>query len=389
MQYSFYVSPANAFRGQRNLVTPDLNVYTNASERIIYAPNYHSSWFKLKQMKGQYSCYLEPEINDLLIGDRITVDLDVTGVTGKSLLTVESYASTAESRGSQVMQIGNQIITENTHHFKLSMYIDDRFSKYLNADKILKRFWLNIRVGSNFSTQPLIESVVENVKITVDTKNQASGYTAYDTALLSSGDMWRAIYDNKALSSSFSNEIYSVTADALTAKKDGFSLTPQGGLTFPLHTTDPHNPMSGFKGIAIQRIPYVSMQPFSGYIEYETNQYARIKLRAFIVDATGKIINTSVNELKLIPDNETGINKQYFYFDTETLYKLNADDKGRLAYFNIEVGDAYVNIPNFSISLHSLMVHQDQTTQTHKYVSATVPQYLGGTTTTTTEASAK
>lgn len=377
MQYSFYVSPANAFRSQHNLVTPDLNVYTNASGRIIYAPNYHSSWFKLKQPNNTYSCYLEPEVNDLLIGDRITVDLDITGVTGKSLLTVESYASDAKSSvsgGVAITQIGNQIVTENTHHIKLSMYIDDRFSKYLNADKILKRFWLNIRVGSSMSTQPLIESVVENIKITVDTNNQASGYTAYDNAILSSGDMWRAIYDNKALSSSFSNEIYSVTADALTAKKDGFSLTPQGGLTFPLNTTDPDNPMSGFKGIAIQRIPYVSMQPFSGYIEYETNQYVTAKLRAFIVDATGKIINTSVQILKLTPDNETGINKQYFYFDTETLYKLNADDKGRLAYFNIEVGDAYVNIPNFSISLHSIMVHQDQTTQTHKYVSATVPQ---------------
>lgn len=369
MQYSFYVSPANAFRSQRNLVTPDLNVYTNSSGRMIYAPNYNSSWFKLKQPNNTYSCYLEPEVNDLLIGDRITVDLDVTGVTGKSLLSVESYASTAESSASQVMQIGNQIITENTQHFKLSMYIDDRFSEYLNADKIIKRFWLNIRVGSSTSTQPLVESVVENVKITVDTNNQAAGYTAYDNAILSSGDMWRAIYDNKALSSSFSNEIYSITADALTAKKDGFSLTPQGGLTFPL--TDS---MSGFKGIAIQRIPYVSMQPFSGYIEYETNQYITIKLRAFIVDDTGKIINTSVKEFKLKPDNETGINKQYFYFDTETLYKLNADDKGRLAYFNIEVGEAYVYIPNFSISLHSIMVHQDQTTQTHKYVSATVPQ---------------
>ena len=377
MQYSFYVSPANAFRSHKNLVTPDLNVYTNVSGRIIYAPNYHSSWFKLKQPNNTYSCYLEPEVNDLLIGDRITVDLDVTGVTGKSLLSVEAYASDAKSNmagGSSITQIGNQIITENTHHFKLSMYIDDSFSEYLNADKILKRVWLNIRVGSGTSTQPLVESVVENVKITVDTKNQASGYTAYDNAILSSGDMWRVIYDNKALSSSFSNEIYSVTADALAAKKDGFSLTPQGGLTFPLNTTDPDNPMSGFKGIAIQRIPYVSMQPFSGYIEYETNQYARIKLRAFIVDDTGKIINTSVQALTLKPDNETGINKQYFYFDTEALYKLNADDKGRLAYFNIEVGEAYVNIPNFNISLHSIMVHQDQTTQTHKYVSATVPQ---------------
>ena len=375
MQYSFYVSPANAFRSQQNLVTPDLNVYTNASGRIIYAPNYHSSWFKLKQPNNTYPCFLESEVNDLLIGDRITVDLDVTGVKGKSLLTVESYASDAKSNisGGPITQIGNQIITENTHHFKLSMYIDDSFSKYLNADKILKRFWLDIRVGAKISTQPLVEAVMENVKITVDTNNQTSGYTAYDNALLSSGDMWRAIYDNKALSSSFSNEIYSVTADALTAKKDGFSLTPQGGLTFPL-TTDSDNPMSGFKGIAIQRIPYVSMQPFSGYIEYETNQYVAAKLRAFIVDDTGKIINTSVQTLKLKPDNETGINKQYFYFDTETLYKLNADDKGRLAYFNIEVGEAYVNIPNFSISLHSIMVHQDQTTQTHKYVSATVPQ---------------
>lgn len=371
MQYSFYVSPANAFRSQRNLVTPDLKVYTNASGRIIYAPNYHSSWFKLKQPNNAYSCFIEPEVNDLLIGDRITVDLDVTGVTGQSLLTVESYASDANSNisGGAITQIGNQIITENTHHIKLSTYIDDRFSKYLDADKILKRFWLNVRVGSSTSTQPLVESIMENVKITVDTNNQASGYTAYDNAILSSGDMWRAIYDNKALSSSFSNEIYSVTADALTDKKDGFSLTPQGGLTFPL--TDPN---SGFKGIAIQRMPYVSMQPFSGYIEYETNQYVVVKLRAFIVDDTGKIINTSVQRLKLKPDNETGINKQYFYFDTETLYKLNADDKGRLAYFNIEVGDAYVNIPNFSISLHSIMVHQDQTTQTHKYVSATVPQ---------------
>lgn len=376
MQYSFYVSPANAFRSQKNLVTPDLNMYTNASGRMIYAPNYHSSWFKLKQPNSAYSCYLEPEVNDLLIGDRITVDLDVTGVTGKSLLTVESYASDANTNmiGGAITKIGNQIITENTHHIKLSMYIDDSFSKYLNADKILKRFWLNIRVAASTSTQPLVESVVENVKITVDTNNQAAGYTAYDNTILSSGDMWRAIYDNKALSSSFSNEIYSVTADALTAKTDGFSLTPHGGLTFPLNSTDPNNPISGFKGIAIQRIPYVSMQPFSGYIEYETNQYVMAKLRAFIVDDTGKIINTSVSELKLKPDNETGINKQYFYFDTETLYKLNADDKGRLAYFNIEVGDAYVNIPNFSISLHSIMVHQDQTTQTHKYVSATVPK---------------
>lgn len=376
MQYSFYISPANAFRSQKNLVTPDLNVYTNTSGRIIYAPNYNSSWFKLKQANTTYSCYLESEVNDLLIGDRITVDLDVTGVTGKSLLSVEAYASDANSNisGGAITKIGNQIITENTHHIKLSMYIDNSFSKYLNADKILKRVWLNIRVGSSTSTQPLVESVMENVKITVDTNNQASGYTAYDNAILSSGDMWRAIYDNKALSSSFSNEIYSATADALTAKKDGFSLTPQGGLTFPFNTTDPKDPMSGFKGIAIQRIPYVSMQPFSGYIEYETNNYISIKLRAFIVDDTGKIINTSVQVLKLTPYNETGINKQYFYFDTETLYKLNADDKGRLAYFNIEVGDAYVNIPNFSISLHSIMVHQDQTTQTHKYVSATVPQ---------------
>lgn len=378
MQYSFYISPANAFRTNAGFITPDLKVYKNASGKMIYAPNYHSSWFKLKQPASeQNSCFLEPEVNDLLIGDRITVDLDVTGVEGKSLLIVNSYASDAGSNmdGGAIKQIDDQIITENTHHIKLSMYIDNRFSKYLNADKVLKRFWLNLRVVPSTSTQPL-EVVMENVKITVDTSNQSSGYTAYDNALLSSGDMWRAIYDNKALSTSFSNENYSVTADALTAKKAGFSLTPQGGLTFPLTTQTSPNSVSGFKGIAIQRIPYVSMQPFSGYIEYETDQYITIKLRAFIVDDTGKIINTNVQKLDLKPDNNTGINKQYFYFNTETLYKLNADDEGRLAYFNIEVGDVYTsaNTPDFNIAIHSMMFHQDQTTQTHKYVSATVPQ---------------
>ena len=377
MQYSFYISPANAFRFQHGFITPDLNVYTNASGRMIYAPNYHSSWFRLKQTAGTYSCFLEPEVNDLLIGDRITVDLDVTGVAGKSQLTVESYASDAASINSAAAYpINSQIITESTHHIKFSMYIDNRFSKYLNADKILKRFWLNLRVAASPSTQPLVESIVENIKITVNTSNQAAGYTAYDNALLSSGDMWRAIYDNKALSSSFSNEIYSVTADALTAKKAGFSLTPDGGLTFPLTTQTSPNYVSGFKGIVIQRIPYSSMQPFSGYIAYETNQYVPVKLRAFRVDDTGKIINTNVQTLSLKPDNNTGINKQYFYFDTEPLYKLNADDEGCLAYFNIEVGDAYTggNTSDFNISLHSMMSHQDQTTQTHKYVSATVPQ---------------
>lgn len=379
MQYSFYVSPANAFRLQHNFVTPDLNVYTNASGRMIYAPNYHSSWFKLKQpASAPYACFLEPEVNDLLIGDRITVDLDVTGVTGKSLLIVESYASDAKSNmgGEAITQIGNQIITENTHHIKLSMYIDNSFSEHLNADKILKRLWLNIRVAASTSTQPLVESVMENVKITVDTNNQATGYTAYDNALLSSGDMWRAIYDNKALSSSFSNEIYSATADALTAKKAGFSLTPDGGLMFPLTLTSSPNYVSGFKGIAIQRIPYLSMQPFSGYIAYETDQYVPVKLRAFSVDDSGNILNTDVRTLKLVPDQKTEINKQYFYFDTETLYKLNADGEGRLAYFNIEVGDRdiYDSKPDFNIAIHSIMVHQDQTTQTHKYVSATVPK---------------
>ncbi|WP_412936239.1 hypothetical protein [Lactiplantibacillus plantarum] len=378
MKYSFYISPANAFRFQHNFITPDLNVYTNASDRMIYAPNYHSSWFKLKQpASAQRTVFLEPEVNDLLIGDRITVDLDVTGLSGKSLLTVDSYVSDAKSNmeGVVIKQIDDQIITENTHHIKLSMYIDDRFSKYLNADKILKRVWLNIRVSASTSTQPL-EVVMENVKITVDTSNQAAGYTAYDNALLSSGDMWRAIYDNKALSSSFSNEIYSATADALTAQKAGFSLTADGGLKFPLTTYTSPNHVSGFKGIAIQRIPYLSMQPFSGYIAYETDQYLPVRLSTFSVDDTGKIFNTNVQAMHLKPDNNAGINKQYFYFDTEPLYELNADGEGRLAYFNIEVGDIYngENTPDFNIALHSMMVHQDQTTQTHKYVSATVPQ---------------
>lgn len=382
MQYSFYISPANAFRFQHDFVTPDLNVYTNASGRMIYAPNYHSSWFKLKQPdSAPYTCFLEPEVNDLLIGDRITVDLDVTGVTGKSLLIVESYASDAKSNmgGEAIKQIDDQIITENTHHIKFSMYIDDRFSKYLNADKILKRFWLNLRVWRNLrvsaTSQSSIEVVMENVKITVNTSNQATGYTAYDNALLSSGDIWRAIYDNKALSTSFSNESYSATADALAAKKPGFSLTPQGGLTFPLTAEDLPDE---FKGIAIQRIPYVSMQTFSGYIKYETGQYAPVKLRTFSVDDTGKIINTNVQTLYLKPDHETGINKQYFYFDTETLYELNADDKGRLAYFSIEVGDRHPqDTPDFNMTLHSIMVHQDQTAKVYKYMSATVPQKQG------------
>ncbi|WP_273752475.1 hypothetical protein [Leuconostoc mesenteroides] len=379
MQYSFYVSPANAFRAQfNNFVTPDLNVYTNASTRAIYAPNYHSSWFKIKQPVNSYGCFLEPEVNDLLIGDRITVDLDITGVAGKSQLTVSSYASDAGTimSGEAITQIDNQIITENTHHIKVSMYIDDRFSKYLNEDKILKRVWLNLRVLASTS-KPSFEVIMENVKITVDTSNKEAGYTAYDNALLSSGDMWRAIYDNKALSTSFSNEGYSATADALTAKNPGFSLTPQGGLMFPLTAKGSPNSMSGFKGITIQRIPYVSMQSFSGYITYETDQYLPVGLRSFSVDDTAKIINNEVQTIYLKPDNKTGINKQYFYFDTQKLYKLNADDKGRLAYFNIEVGGVYIydtNIPDFNIALHSIMVHQDQaTTQTHKYVSATVP----------------
>ncbi|QEA50072.1 hypothetical protein FGL79_09780 [Latilactobacillus curvatus] len=375
MQYSFYISPANAFRTNAGFITPDLNVYTNASGRVVYAPNYHSSWFKLKQPASGNNCFLEPELNDLLIGDRITVDLDVTGIAGESQLLVNSYASNGSNITDQGSLIGSEIITESTHHIKLSMYIDNSFSECLNADKILKRVWLNLRVISSIPTQPSVEVVMENVKITVDTSNQSSGYTVYDNALLSSGDMWRAIYDNKALSTSFSNEIYSVTADALKAKKTGFSLTPQGGLMFPLTTNVSPNYVSGFKGIAIQRIPYVSMQPFSGYIEYETDQYFSVKLRAFIVDDAGKIINTSVNALRLKPDNNTGINKQYFYFDTETLYKLNADDEGRLAYFDVEVGDYNSGTtPDFNIALHSIMVHQDQTTQTHKYVSATVPK---------------
>lgn len=376
MQYSFYISPANAFRTNTGFITPDLNVYTNTSGRIIYAPNYRSSWFKLKQTgNNKDTCYLEPEVNDLLIGDRITVDLDITGVTGKSQFTIESYASTGSRYADLSSIIDSEIITESTHHIKLSMYIDDRFSKYLNADKILKRFWLNLRVFSSTPTQPLVEVVMENIKITVDTSNQATGYTAYDNALLSSGDMWRAIYDNKALSSSFSNEIYSATADALAAKKAGFSLTPDGGLMFPLTLTSSPNYVSGFKGIAIQRIPCLSMQPFSGYITYETDQYVPVKLRAFRVDDTGKILNTELQTLNLKPDNNTRINKQYFYFDTSSLYKLNADDEGRLAYFNIEVGDIdSADASDFNIALHGITVHQGQTTQTHKYVSATVPQ---------------
>ena len=380
MQYSFYVSPANAFQSQHgqglsadakpNLVTPDLNVYNNASGRVIYAPNYYSSWFKLKQTGNDNgTCYLEPEVDDLLIGDRITVDLDITGVTGKSQFYIGSYSGMTDT---MVSNTDKQLITETTHHFKLSMYIDDRFSKYLNEDKILKRLWMNIRVYESTLTQSPIEVVMENVKITVDTSNQAAGCTAYDNALLSSGDMWRAIYDNKALSTSFSNENYSTTADALTAKTAGFSLTPQGGLMFPL--TDK---VGGFKGITIQRIPYVSMQAFSGCITYETDKYVPIGLRSFSIDDTGKIINNGVSKLNLKPDNKTGINKQYFYFDTRSLYKLNADDKGRLAYFNIEFGSSTndPNAPDFNINIHSIMVHQNQTTtQTHKYVSATVPK---------------
>lgn len=365
--YQFYVTPANAYRSQKELITPAQEVYDKAVARFAYAPNFRQSWFRIKLPNtDQHGFFLEPEMDGLKIGDRVSVELDVTSISGDTSLEIEAYgaASQTDDTSGRVVAIDPTHIRLGTHHFKATLYIDERYSKAFNGVSI-PRFYLNIRITNNSAVTS--ETVLENVKISVFTSNQEGLYASYDNDLTGTGDIWRALIDNKNNSNAINNESYSTTYDALKAKTKGYSISYSGGLQIPLSATE--GDTKPFKGVSIQHIPYQSNQTFSGYVEFKSPSYLPLKLRRLSVNEDGTLTNSPVDTIYLKPDVLGS--RQYFYFNTESLFALKNSERVQIAYFNFEIGDRLMfdGYDPFTFRVFSARLSQSQTIQFHKYQS--------------------
>ncbi|KRN29241.1 hypothetical protein IV38_GL000121 [Lactobacillus selangorensis] len=372
MKYTMPIIPLNSFKTQKGLMTPDKAVYDSMVSRGIYAPDPQASWFQMKASAGQTGGpYLEPSINNLMIGDKVTIDADITQISGSSKLDVSYFSQKTDSTILQVHPISLSF-TEARTHVKAQFVISAVMTPAL-VNGFLPEVWLNFRSDpKDLATNS--EAVVENIAITVDSQNAMATYDSYDAGLLSGGDIERVLFDNQAFSESNSSENYQATYDLLSKKQTGFSLT-DAGLTIYINKDGEDVPhASDFKGIALQHIPSTAIHAFGGYIEYESTNYMPVRLMYYLVDYDGSVTSKIGRLLTLKPDH-TGKNKQYFFLESDTEMALSDSDKGKLAFYNIEVGSRVTDngALGFQTTLAKLLVHQDRTFKTGKYVSLQIP----------------